>query len=187
MTGVAVPFPVVTVYTFTAATGLTLTGSNVAWTPNTIATKAIPLGTDFAAGYDATGAVAAKFLLSAFPISTAQQTAITAAQVAGQQVYRSVNALAGNRALALTDAGAILPNAGVNSQITLPLNATVAFTTGTKIDLVRGGAGTLSFVAAGGVTIIVTTGNTQVAATGAGASLTYLGADTWWLVGQLAP
>lgn len=184
MTGVAVPFPQVTSYTFSAATGLTLTGSNVTWTPNTLTTKAVPLGTDFAAGYDVAGAAAAKFLLSTLPVSVPQQAAIDIAQ----KRYRSVINQAASRDLALTDAGSLIFNFASNIVLNIPTNATVPFVIGDKIDLLRAASATFALSAAGGVTInnASGSGSPQIAGASLGASLTYLGGDLWWLVGGIS-
>ncbi len=114
-------------------------------------------------------------------------TAAIAAVTAAQGRYKGIVALSGARTLQLTDQGKLLQSAAVNSPVTVPLNATVAFTVGDQIDCLRGGAGTLSFVATGGVTFIIVSGATQIGAAGLGASLVYLGADTWWIVGGLIP
>jgi len=56
--------------------------------------------------------------------------------------------------LALSDANTIIRfNNGSNIAVTIPLNASVAFTTGTKISFVQSGAGKVTLSGAGGVTL----------------------------------
>lgn len=71
---------------------------------------------------------------------------------------------------------------------TVPANATVAFAVGTEIELGELGAGALTVVAAGGVTVDVHADFTLVL-NGAGsvASLLKTATNTWLLTGQLVP
>lgn len=87
---------------------------------------------------------------------------------------------------AIADADAIVQtsNAGAVT-ITIPLNATVAYQVGDSILFEQGGAGQITLVGAGGVTLrssgtLLSKG--QYAVLGA----TYLGADTWLITGDRA-
>lgn len=182
MADVAFPYPVGAGYTFTGATGLTLTGSVVTWTPNTIATKATPIGADSVAGYDSVGTAASRFLLSALPLSAASTAAL--ALKANIGVYNGVGALSGAYTLVAGDKGFLYQSAAVNSPVTIPTNAAVPFPIGTQIDFVRGGAGTLTFVTTG--LTIVSSGGTGISATGLGCSIVKLATDTWWIVGNIS-
>jgi len=71
--------------------------------------------------------------------------------------------------------------------VTVPLNSSVAFPVGTKIDLARVGAGTVRIQpVGGGVTLNSASGNQFLAAQYAGASLIKTATDTWLLVGNLS-
>jgi hypothetical protein len=87
--------------------------------------------------------------------------------------------------LVLGDAGQLLVlNKATAFTLTVPTNAVVAFTTGTRIDLLQTGAGQVT-VSGTGVTFRSTPGSkfrTQYS----GASLVKIATDTWSLVGDLS-
>lgn len=70
--------------------------------------------------------------------------------------------------------------------VTVPTNASVAFTTGTVIELNQGGAGQVTLSPAAGVTVNDPDGHTKTAKQYASISLIYEGADTWTLGGYSA-
>lgn len=87
--------------------------------------------------------------------------------------------------LDLTQAGKYIRcTSGSAMDVTVPLNATVAFAIGTHIDVVQAGAGLVSFVATGGVTINAT--GLDMASQWAAATLIKVGTDEWDLIGNLA-
>lgn len=91
-----------------------------------------------------------------------------------------------NYGLVLADAQKLvtMDNAAANT-VTVPLNSTQAFPVGTTINVMQKGAGQTSFVATGGVTIHSDTAKLKVATQYAGATLTKIGTDEWWLTGAL--
>jgi hypothetical protein len=97
-----------------------------------------------------------------------------------------INDSATARTLALTDANDYIRFTSASATVlTVPLNSTVAFLIGTKVDFIQNGAGQVSVVAAGGVTINKAEG-LKIAARYKGASLIKVGADEWDLIGALA-
>jgi hypothetical protein len=88
--------------------------------------------------------------------------------------------------LVLSDASKLveISNAAANN-LTVPLNSTVAFATGTQISILQTGAGQTTVVATGGVTINATPG-LKLRAQWSSATLIKRATDTWVLVGDLA-
>ena len=90
--------------------------------------------------------------------------------------------------LVLTDADnktVWMNNAGTMTS-TIPLNASVAFLTGTKINIVREGAGTLKIVGVTGVTINgVLNGSVDVGTQYQAATLTKRSTDSWVILGDV--
>jgi hypothetical protein len=68
---------------------------------------------------------------------------------------------------------------------TVPTNASVAFPVGTQIDVSQGGAGKLTLVAAGGVTINSKAGNLSASAQYVAMTLIKTATDVWLLIGDL--
>jgi hypothetical protein len=118
--------------------------------------------------------------------SQASVDSLTTAVAAIPSPIKTPVSVAGSRALVLTDAQKYLYSPVNSAALTIPLNATVAFATGTEIDVFQAGAGQISFVATGGVTIVSKSSHLKLTGTGSGAVLKYIGADTWHLVGDLA-
>jgi len=69
--------------------------------------------------------------------------------------------------------------------LTIPANASVAFPTGTEIDLVQEGAGQVIVAAAGGVTIHSKGGNLKLTGQYSGATLKKMDTNVWLLIGDL--
>lgn len=91
-----------------------------------------------------------------------------------------------NYTLILTDAGKVVEmDKATAVNLTVPLNATVAFPIGTVIEIWQKGAGQVTVVATGGVTIRSTEGKLKLYGQYAGASLRKRGTDEWVLVGDL--
>lgn len=104
----------------------------------------------------------------------------------GIQAFRPIVTQADSATLALTDANTFqLCTKGTAMTITVPTNATVAFTTGTEIDIYQQGAGQVTIAAAVGVTINSVFGNLKIANQYSGASLKKTATNTWELVGNL--
>lgn len=88
--------------------------------------------------------------------------------------------------LVLADAGDLIEisNASANN-LTVPLNASVAFPVGTQINILQTGAGQITVVATGGVTINATPG-LKLRAQWSSATLIKRAENTWVLVGDLS-
>lgn len=88
--------------------------------------------------------------------------------------------------LALADAGKLvtLDNAATIT-LTVPDNATVAFATGARIDIVQLGDGQVEIDPAGGVTVDSSGGDDKLAGQYSAATLIYRGSDEWLLIGDL--
>lgn len=104
------------------------------------------------------------------------------------QAYRPVNTQTGTGyTLVLSDRGkAVMLNNSQPVTITIPPNSSVAFTTGTEIDLVQLGAGTVTVVGDSGVTLYSLASKVALSGQYAAATLKKLGTDVWLLVGGLA-
>jgi len=76
-------------------------------------------------------------------------------------------------------------NSASANNLTVPLNATVAFPVGTQINVLQVGAGQTTIVATGGVTINATPG-LKLRAQWSSATLIKRATDTWVAVGDLS-
>jgi len=92
------------------------------------------------------------------------------------------------RTLALADAGdfIIATNVDETTTITIPTNASVAFTTGTEIDFIQKTAEQLTIQAVAGVTLNgVSAGSTAITAQWGGATIKKIDTDEWIIVGKI--
>ncbi len=88
--------------------------------------------------------------------------------------------------LQLSDAGSFITTTNASAvTITVPVNASVAFPTGTKIVLFQQGTGQVTVAPAAGVTLQANPG-TKIATQYGGAELIKLATNTWAVVGRLA-
>jgi hypothetical protein len=96
------------------------------------------------------------------------------------------NAQVASYTLVLADAGKLveMSNASANN-LTVPLNATVAYPVGAQINILQTGAGQTTVVATGGVTINATPG-LKLRAQWSSATLIKRATDTWVLVGDIS-
>lgn len=96
--------------------------------------------------------------------------------------YRGVNSTAtGVYTLVLADAGKVVL---VDGDVTVPLNSSVAFPVGARVDVIATGAG-VDIAGADGVTVTRTTGFDATLVAGGMASLIKVATNTWRLVGNL--
>jgi hypothetical protein len=96
------------------------------------------------------------------------------------------NARTDSYTLVLGDAGKLIEMGKATAQtLTVPLNSSVAFPTGTKIDIIQTGAGETTIAATGGVTINSDGSKLKLNAQWAGATLIKRATDTWILIGSL--
>lgn len=88
--------------------------------------------------------------------------------------------------LVIGDAGKLvtMSNASANN-LTVPPNSSVAFPTGTRIDVIQKGAGQTTIVAGAGVTLNSKGSALKLSGQYAGASLIKYATDTWFVVGDL--
>jgi hypothetical protein len=88
--------------------------------------------------------------------------------------------------LALSDKGnMVVITSGSPTTLTVPLDATVNFSIGTQILVVRGGAGAMDIAGAVGVTINSAQGYKTLNYQNSAATLVKTGTDTWYLFGDL--
>lgn len=98
----------------------------------------------------------------------------------------SINNQPGNYSLVLSDAGKLIYiTSGVACSISIPLNSSVAFPTGTKIDVVQAGTGELSISPVSGVTINSESNKTKILNQWCAASLIKTDTNTWMILGAL--
>ena len=89
--------------------------------------------------------------------------------------------------LVLSDADKLVEmNVGSANNLTVPLNSSVAFSTGTQIILAQYGAGQTTIVATSGVTIRSNGGKLKLNAQYSGATLIKIGENDWYLFGDIA-
>jgi hypothetical protein len=98
----------------------------------------------------------------------------------------TINSQSASYTLVLTDAGKIvsISNAGANT-LTVPTNASAAFSIGTTILVRQAGAGQTTVTAAGGVTVNSRGTALKLAGQYAYATLVKTGTDTWELTGDI--
>ena len=88
--------------------------------------------------------------------------------------------------LVLSDADKLVEmNVATANNLTVPLNSSVAFPTGTQILLAQYGAGQTTVVATSGVTIRSNGGKLKLNVQYSGATLIKIGTDEWYLFGDI--
>ena len=98
----------------------------------------------------------------------------------------STNAQTTSYTLVLTDAGRLVEmNVASANNLTVPLESSVNFPIGTKIDILQTGSGQTTVVATGGVTINASPG-LKLSGQWSAASLIKRAANTWVLIGNLS-
>lgn len=117
------------------------------------------------------------------PISSATQTALDAKTnkliVANRQTA--------SYTLVLSDADKLVEmNVGSANNLTVPLNSSVAFATGTQILLAQYGAGQTTIVATSGVTIRSNGAKLKLNVQYSGATLIKIDTNEWYLFGDIA-
>jgi len=126
--------------------------------------------------------------IASFTNATHNHTAASGGgTLTGASIYYGFNTSTGSSyTLTLTDAGKVLPisNSSANT-VTVPLNSSVAFPTGTAITLVQTGAGQTSITGASGVTIQSESSKLKLKAQFATAGLLKTDINTWVAFGNL--
>jgi hypothetical protein len=88
--------------------------------------------------------------------------------------------------LVLSDADKLVEmNVGSANNLTIPLNSSVAFPTGTQILLAQYGAGQTTIVPTSGVTVRSSGGKLKLNVQYSGATLIKIGTDEWYLFGDI--
>lgn len=88
--------------------------------------------------------------------------------------------------LALSDRGKVIElNNASAITLTVPTNASVAFPTGTRIDLIQTGAGQVTISPSGGVTVNAKGSANKITGQWSGATLIKRATDTWVLIGDV--
>jgi hypothetical protein len=88
--------------------------------------------------------------------------------------------------LVLSDADKLVEmNVGSANNLTIPLNSSVAFPTGTQILLAQYGSGQTTVVATSGVTVRSNGGKLKLNVQYSGATLIKIGTDEWYLFGDI--
>jgi hypothetical protein len=108
-------------------------------------------------------------------------------QVTGSITFQNTfNRQTASYTLALTDQNDIVEmNVASANNLTVPLNATVAFPIGTEIAITQYGAGKTTIVATGGVTLRSAGGLLSIGAQYAMVTLLKVGTNEWYVVGNL--
>ena len=126
-----------------------------------------------ASSFIKSGGTSSQYLMADGSVTTGSALTITNRQTASDT-------------LALTDADKLVEmNVATANNLTVPLNSSVAFAIGTKIDLAQYGAGQTTVVATSGVTVRSAGGALKLALQYSGASLVKIATDEWYLFGDI--
>jgi hypothetical protein len=108
-------------------------------------------------------------------------------QVNGGITYVNIfNRQTASYTLVLTDQNDIIEmNVASANNLTIPLNATVAFPIGTEIAVLQYGAGQTTIVATVGVTLRAKANALKISGQFAGCTLVKVGTDEWYVIGDL--
>lgn len=99
----------------------------------------------------------------------------------------TINTQTASYTLVLADADKLVEmNVASANNLTIPLNATVAYPTGTQISVAQYGAGQTTIVATGGVTVRSSGGKMKITGQYSSAVLVKRGTDEWYLFGDIA-
>jgi uncharacterized ubiquitin-like protein YukD len=116
------------------------------------------------------------------PVSTATQTALDAKT----NKLIVTNRQTASYTLVLSDADKLVEmNVGSANNLTIPLNSSVAFATGTQILLAQYGAGQTTIVPTSGVTVRSNGAKLKLNVQYSGATLIKIGTDEWYLFGDI--
>ena len=88
--------------------------------------------------------------------------------------------------LVLTDAHkTVIVTNGSAIDLKIPTNSGIAFPIGTRIEIIQGGAGQITIVPSGGVTVNSSGGKTKLAAQYSVATILKVATNTWYLFGDI--
>jgi hypothetical protein len=101
-------------------------------------------------------------------------------------IYYGFNSNTGNYTLALTDQGKILPfSTSSTGTVTVPLNSSVAFPTGSFVNILQSGTGPIYITGASGVSVQSENSKLKLKAQYAVAGVVKTDTDTWVAFGNL--
>lgn len=107
-------------------------------------------------------------------------------KLSAEQASARIVSVTASKTLALTDAGSLQKVEGSSPRtITIPTNSNAAFPTGTEIEILRYGSGSVTIESASGVTIRCAEETRTIAKQYGGVSLKKLAANEWLLMGNL--
>jgi hypothetical protein len=116
------------------------------------------------------------------PVSTATQTALDTKT----NKLITTNRQTASYTLVISDADKLVEmNVGSANNLTIPLNSSVAFPTGTQILLAQYGAGQTTIVPTSGVTVRSNGAKLKLNVQYSGATLIKIGTDEWYLFGDI--
>jgi hypothetical protein len=103
-------------------------------------------------------------------------------------IYYGFNSNTGNYTLALTDQGKILPfSTSSTGTVTVPLNSSVAFPTGSFVNFIQSGTGPILITGASGVSVQSENAKLKLKGQYAVAGVVKTDTDTWVAFGNLIP
>jgi hypothetical protein len=175
----------------TAPTGAGLTNAGAVWLDDSTGRYFVRYGSNWIeigvqGERGPTGSTGAASTVTG-PTGAASSVAGPTGAVGAFNSAQELNAQVTGYTLALADAGKLVTcNAATGSiRVTVPLNSSVAFPTGTHVDIARLGDATVLVTGATGVTINATPGQNLRAKFSAGSAILYAG-NTWLLIGDLS-
>jgi hypothetical protein len=113
-------------------------------------------------------------------------SAATAGTLTAAAIYYGFNSNTGSYTIALSDQGKILPfNTTSTGTITIPLNASVAFPTGSFVNFVQAGTGPILITGASGVSVQSESSKLKLKGQYAVAGCVKTDTDTWVAFGNL--
>lgn len=113
-------------------------------------------------------------------------TGATGAAGASGDLTLTINAQTASYTLVISDNGKLVEmNVASGNTLTVPLNSSVAFPTGTQISILQVGAGQTTVAGTSGVTVNATPG-LNLRAQWSAATLVKRDTDTWVLIGDLS-
>jgi hypothetical protein len=117
----------------------------------------------------------------------AHTAAATGGTLTAAAIYYGFNSNTGSYTLALTDQGKILPfNTTSTGTITIPLNSSVAFPTGSFVNFVQAGTGPILITGASGVSVQSEGSKLKLKGQYAAAGCVKTDVDTWVAFGNLS-
>jgi hypothetical protein len=129
-----------------------------------------------------------KFIENLQPLDDIDNSTIEDLIDTKSDITRTIRPVSGTTdTLVLADAGNVIDTSNSSAvTITVPPNSSVAFPTGTQIEVMQGGAGQVTLAQGSGVTINSKGSNKKISARYVGVTLLKTDTDTWRLMGDLS-